>query len=199
MNQRIYDRLAAGVSLLLLAILAGATYYLAEMSDRGPGGSASRKITHEPDYFVERFAMTRLNSKGEPIFKMSAERLNHFPDDDTSEFVKPLLVSLDPNSPLLTLRSDRGRSTSEGVETHLYDNVLLTRAPIADNPELRIESDYVLLLSEEDIARTHRPVRVTFGDSFLTGVGMEFNNASRQLEVKSHVHGLWIVPPKKNG
>ena len=199
MNQRIYDRLAAGVSLLLLAILGAATYYLAEMADRSGTGPGTRKSSHEPDYFVERFAMTRLNAKGAPIFKMSAERLNHFPDDDSSEFVNPLLISLDPANPLLTLRADRGRSTSEGIETHLYDNVLMTRAPVADNPELRITSDYVLLLSEEDIARTDRPVRITFGDSFLTGVGMEFNNASRQLEVKSRVRGLWVVPDKKNG
>jgi lipopolysaccharide export system protein LptC len=202
MKQRVYDRMAAGVSLVLLATLAAGTWYLAEIASRHAAGNAAPKISHEPDYFVERFALTRLNARGDPVFKMSAERLDHFPDDDSTTFVHPLLVSLDPGNPLVTLRADRGMSTTQGLETHLYDNVLLTRAATGGataNPELRIESDYMLLLSEEDVARSDRPVRITYGDSVLTGVGMEFNNGSRRLEVKSQVRGRWVAPPDKNG
>ena len=202
MNQRLYDRVAALVSVLLLATLAAGTWYLAEMTNRAPGGGGSAKLAHEPDYFVKNFALTRLNAKGEAVFRMEAKRLEHFPDDDSTEFVLPKLVSLDPEKPLVTLRALRGNSTSQGLETHLHDEVVLTRAGDKGQPSLTVESDYVLLLSEEDVARTNRPVRITYGDSTLTGVGMEFNNGSRQLDVKSQVRGTWVAPPptpKSNG
>lgn len=196
MSPRAYDRLAATMSVLLLVVLAGVTWYLAHVAgDLGAGGG-SRAAVHEPDYFVERFALTRLNARGEPIYKMSADRMEHFPDDDSSEFARPHLVSLDPAKPLVTVRAERGRATSEGIETHLYDDVLMTRAPFDDNPALSIETDYVLLLSEEDIARTDRPVRITSGASTLTGVGMEFNNGLRRLDVQSQVKGTWVAPAR---
>lgn len=195
MSGRIYDQVAAGISLLLLGILAGVTFYLADLASRDLSRGASRKVTHEPDYFVERFALTRLDSQGQPAFKMSALRLVHFPDDDSTEYQNPTLVSLDASKPQVTLNADRGRSTSDGVQTHLYDNVVLTRAAFADNPQLRVVTDYLLLLSKDDIARTDRPVRITSGESILTGVGMEFNNVTRRFEVKSQVKGTWIAPP----
>ncbi len=87
----------------LLAGLAGFSYYLAELSDRVERPAADPRLAHEPDYFVEGFAVTRLNATGEPVFRMSAERLVHFPDDDSSEFDAARLVSLDPTKPLVTL------------------------------------------------------------------------------------------------
>ncbi len=71
---------------VLLAVLAAFTYYLAELADQFRDSLRPRPLAHEPDYFVERFAVTRLNQQGEPLYRMSAERLTHFADDDSSEF-----------------------------------------------------------------------------------------------------------------
>ena len=97
----------------------------------------------------------------------------------------------------MTLRADRGRSTTGGEQTQLHDDVLLTRAAQGKDPELRIQSDYVLLLSQEEIARTDRPVKITQGGSTLTGVGMEFNNSTRVLTVFSRVRGVWATSPER--
>jgi lipopolysaccharide export system protein LptC len=105
-------------------------------------------------------------------------------------------VSLDPSKPRITLTAERGHSTSEGIETHLHDKVVLTRAPSEDNPPLQIATEYMLLLSNEDIARTDRFVRITNGESILTGIGMEFNNTVRQLDVRSAVRGTWVLADK---
>lgn len=194
MFQRQYDRLAAGLSIALLAGLAGLSYYLAELSGRMERTVGAHAPAHEPDYFVEGLALTRLNPSGQPVFRMSADRMVHFPDDDSSEFQNPLLVSLDPARPLVTLRAERGRATSGGEQTHLYDAVRLTRAAAGGRPPLQVDTDYVLLLPQQDIARTDHPVRITQGDSSLTGVGMEFDNAARVLKVQSRVQGVWAPP-----
>lgn len=197
MFQRQYDRIAAGISIALLAGLAGISYYLAELSARVDLPRIARGKTHEPDYFVEGLALTRLNAAGQPSFRMSADRLLHYPDDDSSEFQRPLLVSLDPGKPLVTLRANRGRATAGGEETHLHESVQLTRAAQGNRPELRIDTDYALVLHEQNLARSDRPVRITYGDSSLTGVGMEFDNSTRVLKVQSNVQGVWVAPARR--
>lgn len=199
MRQQYYDKLAAVLSIALLALLAGSTYYLAVVVERFPHGPSERKRTHEPDYFVENFSLTRLNERGEPTFRMSAQRLTHFPDDDSSEFTRPVLISLDSAKPRVTLTADRGTASSKGEQTHLHDNVVLTRAAQADNPALLISTDYLLLLPEQDIAKTDRPVRIAYGQSTLTGTGMLFDNGQRQLTVHSSVRGEWVTPPQNSG
>ena len=196
MKQRLYDRFAAVLSIGLLAGLAGFSYYLAELAEQADRRTTRADPRHEPDYFVEGLALTRTNASGAPTFRMSARRLKHFPDDDSAEYEQPVLVALDPARPLVTLRAERGRTTSGGERTDLYDQVVLVRAGDRTQSELRIETDQVTLLAEEDIARTDRPVKILYGVSSLTGTGMEFDNASRTLKVRSRVHGVWAAPPK---
>ncbi len=193
---RLYDQMAALISLVLLGILAIMTYYLAEFAGRDDKVNRPRKLTHEQDYYVEHFALTRLDSQGQPSFTLTAAQLKHFPDDDSTEYSRPKLVSLDPSKPKVTLTADRGNSTSEGEETHLHDNVLLTREATATSEPLTISAEYMLLLSNDDIARTDRLVRIVNGSSVLTGTGMEFNNSTRQLELHNQVRGTWVLPDK---
>lgn len=196
MNPRFHDRLAAGVSVLLLAGLAGGSYYLAEISWQMATGPSASPVRHEPDYFVEGLVFTRINAQGEPAFRMSAQRMVHYPDDDSTAYERPVLVSLDPTQPPLRMVADTGTSTTGGVETRLSGHVVMTRAATAIEPTMTIHTDYVVLYSATEIAKTDRPVRIERGASVLTGVGMEFNNAARSLIVDSEVHGTWQPLPK---
>lgn len=196
MKQRFYDRAAAALSVALLAALAGFSYYLAELSEQYARQPSERKLTHEPDYFVEHFSLTRVNRAGDPVYRVSADRMLHYPDDDSTEFLRPVLVSLDPAKPLMTLRADRGQASSRGEQTNLYDNVVLTRAASGDRPEMKLATEHLLFLPDEDIARTELPVRIDYGRSSLTGVGMEFNNSARVLTVRSKVRGVWVAPAR---
>jgi len=195
-NARAWDRFAALLSLLLLAVLAGGSYYLAEMSRRLATGPAPAELRHEPDYFVERLVFTRVNAEGDPAFRLSAERMVHYPDDRSTEYRNPEVVSLDPAKPLLRLVGDTGTSSADGVETHLRGNVVMTRAAGGGDPAMTVRTDHVVIYSDTEIARTDRPVVIERGGSTLTGVGMEFDNSARSLTVDSRVRGTWQPAPK---
>ena len=196
MKARFHDRLAAAVSVLLLTALAGGSYYLAELSWQMATRPSGQETRHEPDYFVEGLVFTRINAHGAPAFRMSAQRMVHYPDDDSTAFDKPVVDSLDPSQPPIRLVADTGTSTTGGVETHLSGHVVMTRAGTEQEPPMTILTDYVVLFSRTEIAKTDRPVRIERGASVLTGVGMEFNNAARSLLVESQVQGTWQPEPK---
>jgi lipopolysaccharide export system protein LptC len=197
MNQRAYDRMSATLSVGILAVLAAVSYYLAEFTNQFSELQRARNLGHEADYFVEKLSLTRMNREGQPLFRLSAVQLTHFADDSSSEFERPQLVSLEPEKPLVRITADRGVASDDGDITHLHGNVVLTRAAQGDRPELQIRTEYAQILPNQEIARTDKPVRINYGDSSLTGVGMEFNNSTRVLNVLSEVTGIWTTPASK--
>lgn len=196
MTPRVYDRLAAGLSLLLLLALAGATFYLATIALQRGGPFIERPLGHEPDYFVEGVVFTRINQRGDPVFRISAERMLHYADDETTAYTKPVAISLDPAKPQLTLRADQGTSSPDGNETHLHGNVVMQRAATATEAAMVATTERLVLHADTEIAVTDQPVRIVQGPSVLTGVGMEFNNAARSLRVDSQVRITWQPPPQ---
>lgn len=194
MRRRSWDNLAAGVSLVLLAGLAAGTWYLALLSDREEARASVRTPPGEPDYFLDDAVFTRINVNGDPVYRMSAQHLLHFPEDGTSVYRSPVLVSVDPARPRVTVRADQGRSNADGSQTVLTGDVVLVRAPTESEPQMTIRTEKVTIHSDTQIAQSDQPVRIERGSSVLTGIGMEFDNAARSLKVDSQVTFTWQPP-----
>jgi len=195
-NSRLYDRIAAALSLVLLVALGLFTFYLAQVAEREQASRGQpRPPSTEPDYFVDRMALLTMNDRGEPAYRLQAQRLQHFPVGDVTVFEAPVMVSLDPSRPRVTVTARQGRLTPGGEEAHLQGDVVVTRAGTANAPPLKAETDYAVVLPEQDIVRTDRPVTIVQGGNRLAGVGMELNNRTRQLRLDSRVSAVWTPPP----
>lgn len=193
MNARSLDRIAAGVSLALLGALGLFTFYLAQVARPADSRGNEPPPPDRPDYFVEKMALLSMNDQGEPTYRLEARQLQHFPADDVAEFEEPVMVSLDPTKPRITLTANRGRLIQGGEEARLSGNVVMTRAATERNAPMKVETEYAQVFPDEDIVRTDRAVEVIQGGQRLTGVGMELNNRTRQLRVDSQVRV--VVPP----
>jgi lipopolysaccharide export system protein LptC len=189
---RTYDRLAALLAIFLLSILAAFTFYLAEFANRNDKPLESKVVRHEQDYFVERFTLVKLNAQGQPAFRLAADLMRHFPDDDTTEFVKPTLTSLDKSKPRITVVSDNGKAGPQGDITELFGNVVLTRAPTDLTKQLKVYTEYLLIDSNKETGTTDRPTKITQGASELTGIGMNFDNLNRLFALHSNVKSTWV-------
>jgi len=180
---------------VLLLLLAGATWWLervVELSEpQTPGNSR-----HDPDAVVDRFTVTRFGPEGKAASTLTATRMLHFPDDETTELDAPRAVQLPKDAPPVRIRADRGTVSKDGDEVHMYDNVLVTRDATADRPELRVTTTYLHLWPKDEVARTPEPVTIIEGDSRLAGVGMEVRAKSREFELHSRVKGS-LAPASK--
>ena len=54
-----------------------------------------------------------------------------------------------------------------------------------------LKTEYLLLLPDEDIARTDKPVEITMGQSIMTGTGMIANNATQEFQLLHNVRGTY--------
>ena len=96
------DRLTAWSPVLLLGGLAALTYWL-DAQVQAPTGARSGAPRHEPDTYIEKFRAGALGTDGKPRQSISATRAQHYPDDQTSEFVDPKLHLTEPGRPALAL------------------------------------------------------------------------------------------------
>ncbi len=181
--------------LLLMLSLAGLTFWL-ERTVRDEEGVHPALRRHDPDYIVDNLSHTRFNAQGAVESTLSAAKMLHYPDDDSTDLVAPRVVQTKPNEPRVTLTADRGALSQDGEEVFLYGNVLVVREGGPDRPETRMRTTFMHVVGARSMIRTDREVVVTEMDRVLSGRGMEYYNDSRELFLRERVRGKF-EPRKK--
>lgn len=184
------DRASSLFPLLLMLALAAASLWL-ERAVQAPERDNSGKTRHDPDFVAEEFGITKIGATGKPEYALSAERMLHYPDDESTDVVVPRLVQHQDNTTPVVIRADRGKIAKNGVEASFYGNVVVVREAGQGRSELRVQTEYLQIVPDRDLARTDKPVVITEGRSRLSGVGMEFNNKTRQFALQSQVRGTF--------
>jgi lipopolysaccharide export system protein LptC len=186
------DRINAWFPVVLLALLAIVTVWLnaqVQPPDRGSSGTAR----HDPDYIVENLAATRFGPAGERRHTLTAKRVTHYPDDDTTHLDDAQLLEFSQIAPV-TVTARTALVSSNGEEVFLHDNVKVVRAPYAKQSALTLETAYLHVIPDDDFAETDQPVRIYDADTVVTGIGLEFNNATRVVKILSNVRGTYRKP-----
>jgi lipopolysaccharide export system protein LptC len=166
----------------LMLALALLTFYLERTVREDDAPPALRR--HDPDYLVSNFTTTTYNHEGAAETVMSAMKMVHYPDDDTTELLAPRLVQAKPNEPRFTVRAERGQLSRDGDEIFLFGAVLLVA---------RMTTEFLHILRERSLARTDKPVKIVEGGRSLQGRGMEYNNETRELVLRHDVQARFVT------
>jgi lipopolysaccharide export system protein LptC len=176
--------------MLSLALL---TFYLERMVHEDETQPAKRR--HDPDYVISNFTSTTYDGDGRPLNVLSATRMVHFPDDDSTELEAPRVVQTKPGEPRMSVQAERGAMSADGEEIFLYDNVVMVRAAHADRPEARLTTSFLHIVRERSLVRTDREVTIVEDHRSLRGRGMEYNSESQVFTLMADVRGRF--EPKK--
>jgi len=87
---------------------------------------AEAPLTNEPDYYIQNFTATGRDEAG-VIYVLKAERLAHFPLDNTALLDKPHLVQYQEGKPARQTTSESGWMSGDGSEVLLTGNVEVTQ------------------------------------------------------------------------
>lgn len=150
---------------------------------------------HAPDFVVDNFTLTRYDADGRVESTLTASKMRHFPDDDTTELEKPLVVQTRPDRARMTLSSERGALSQDGTDVFLYDNVLLVRDARDEAPEQRMTTSFLHIVRGKSLVRTDRDVLIHQENKELSGRGMEYDNETGQMFLRGRVRGRF--EPKK--
>jgi lipopolysaccharide export system protein LptC len=179
--------------LALMLSLALLTFYLDRIVREDETQPAKRR--HDPDYVITNFTATTYDGEGTPLSILSAARMLHFPDDDTTELHAPRVLQTKPKEPRLRVSAERGAVSADGQELFLYDNVLLVREAYEERPEARLTTSFLHILRDRSLVRTDREVTIVEDTRSLSGRGMEYNSELRVFTLMAEVRGRF--EPKK--
>lgn len=184
------ERLAAWFPLLLLAILAALTFWL-DRAVQPPAGKSDGATRHDPDFIVDRVSAMRTTADGGIRHTLFAEKMIHYPDDDSTNLQSPKFVSYASGKAPITITSREALLSKDGENVYFQDNVRVTRAPYGDKSELVMETSYLHVIPNANVVQTDRPVVITDANTVVNAIGLELNGETRILKLKSRVKGIY--------
>ena len=110
--------------------------------------------------------------------------MEHFPDDDSYEILKPRAFVLRPQNPLIIATSRTATIYENGDRIVMHGDAVVLRMGDEERQPLNFRSDELTMLVKQDITYTDLPATAVSGRSRMSGVGMRYNNASQTLDVQ---------------
>lgn len=187
-------RWPALLTLGLMLLLAGGSFWLLKKFQQTEQSSPAQARGSDPDYTMDDFRYVSVAPDGKVSYLVEGERLSHYPDSDDSVVSQPRLTSYYPDRPPQTLRAETARINGDHSEVHLHDKVVLRRPPARGADDLTVKSDYMLVLTKQDVVKSDRPVHGKQGNSSLSGTGMVADNSRRTLTLHSQVSATFVQP-----
>ncbi|MEN9794904.1 MAG: hypothetical protein RJA17_1444 [Pseudomonadota bacterium] len=187
------DRIGTLVSVVLLGALAAASYLLSEWALQPDWQKASATRTG-PTAYVYGATIVRSNSEGFPAQRIQTPEIEQLADGQ-SFFTEPVVVTLRPDRPPIMATALRGEVSSDQSVVTLKKTVVVTRQAYETDPAVRVETESLTFLVNEDLARTADPVMIYRGASTLYGVGMTLNQKTDQVTILAD--SRMVLPKQK--
>jgi len=149
---------------------------------------------NEPDYIVENFSLVRMTESGQPRYLVSGARLAHHPVNDVSEVSKPVVESMAPGRPRMTMHADRAQIHHQENRIELIDNVDIVRPATPGSEAMRARTSALTVLADEEIVKTDRPVQMQIGASTVNSVGLVAENPTQKVHLG---RGQIVYPPRQ--
>jgi len=178
------DRIASVIAILLLALVAGTSYWYSRSLQTGP---ATVVVHPKVDADADRVTLIQFDSLGRAKYKLFADRMTHYARTDDVDLVSPHLVSLRPDEPRTEAVAQLAHMENGGERIRLSGEVVLTRASPPGEPPLRVSTEMLLALPDQDRYWTDRPVLVDHGRDSIQAHGMQLDNITRRAEFLADV------------
>jgi lipopolysaccharide export system protein LptC len=179
------DRTTSLFPLFMLLLLAALTFWLSRViqsdAPRGP-------LRHDPDYWAEGVKVLRFDINGTLQHTLTAEKLLHYPDDDTTIVTRPHVTY--HSQPPVEIAARMAYIGRDGKEADLVDEVKVTRHGAKDGvPSTTLESRTLKIFPDEEKGSTGDPVTITRGSSVMHGTGLEIDNGTGITVLRGRVSG----------
>ena len=146
---------------------------------------------HNSDYYISGFTTLALDQDGQRRYRLSARRLVHYIDDDSTELTLPEYSKFNGQKSSLHVNAETGRGTQDNSLIKLQGNVLITSKDQFNNTRLVTETDQLTLYPNRDYAETGSPVTIKNAESITKGVGMTVDSREGKLVLLSKVNSIY--------
>lgn len=143
---------------LIFLTLAGGSWWLLQQDVEEP--PVRKPQAHTPDYYLENFTIISMDLEGNPKQHLTAQRMEHYPDDDSTELSHPIMILRDGDQPPWEVRSESGWLSGDGEKLQLTGTVTIDRAAGPDNRPMHLATTDMLVRPKENYAESSQKVTI---------------------------------------
>jgi len=142
-----------------------------------------------PDLFVDNMNLKLINTDGALQYRVTADRMDHYPIDDRAELSHPVMQVFSADQPTWQIRSERGKIAAGYKTVWLLGAVEIHRMATPTTRPLAIFTRDLLIKPDKQTAETVNMARIRSDRFEVESVGLFADFISNRVELKSRVRG----------
>ncbi len=190
---RLRDGVSTYLPLLLMALLALATWWLVKNTPGALPAQDRDPARQEPDYTMRSFTLQRFAPDGHLRVHLEGSELRHYPGGDRLEVDSVNVHAVAPDGRITLATAQHAVSNGDANRLQLNGGAEVTSVDASDVP-IVIRSEFLEALLDTDVVRTDRPVQVLQGRNVVRAAGLVYDHRRRQLELKGPMRAVLQVP-----
>lgn len=196
----LFDRLTLYLPVLLMGLLAMATYWLVRSTPAIEATRAAAPVQHLPDYFMRQFSVKTFTANGQLKSEVTGAEAHHFPDTDTIEIDQVHIRSFNEEGGLTTASALRAITNSNASNVQLIGQALVERQASRDasgkeQAALTFRGEFLHAFMDTERVTSNKPVELTRGQDRFTANSMDFDNRNRVMLLTGRVRG-YLAPAR---
>ncbi len=172
--------------LVLLGFLAALTFWLKQAAQLGDFGDGAKQ-RHDPDFYVEQFSIRRYGEDGALLDTLVADKMLHFPDDDSTDVVAPRLTYQGQEATVVT--ANNAWLDKEGKHVRMTGDVRVVQSGGGDKPDTVMTTSVLYVTPDDKYAHTDAPVTITQGQTVVNGNGGSIDDKAKVAVLSGRVRG----------
>ena len=194
---RVGQFVSAYLPLILMALLALATWWLVSNTPRPDEPREAAPLRHEPDYTMRGFTLQRFSANGALRVQVQGERMRHYPDTDTMEIDQPTIRATAPDGSITIARARLAVSNGDATQVQLQGGARVRREATAAAQAIEFESEFLQAFLDTERVESHLPVLLRQGTSELRVASIEYDHLSRTAKLGGPLRAKFDMPARK--
>lgn len=178
---------------LAVSVIAGVAYFfLNTYEENMPTVQSPKHENEEADYYGEHIVFKQYSSNGRLQQSLTSEHTEHFPNAQISKFEAPLVQTTSKEGNIWQIVSRYGEVKDQDSLVTLTDDVEIQPLNAAKGEHILIETQLLHYHTEEQLATSDLPVKITGEHTVITGTGLSFLVPTEILKLNQQVKTHYV-------
>jgi lipopolysaccharide export system protein LptC len=197
---RWWDQLSIYLPVLLMVLLALASYWLLRATPEPEVPGPKREVTHEPDYFMHRFSVKVFEPGGALKTELYGADARHHPDTGTLVVDAARIRSFGAQRQLSTATARQITSNDEGTEFLLEGDAAVvrqaSRGPRGEVlPRIEFHGEMLRVATDKERVSSELPVVLIRGQDQIAANALDYRGDTRVAEMTGQVKAQFAPRP----
>lgn len=196
---RAWDQLAIYLPLLLMGVLALATYWMVRVTPEVSEPQTRRPQAHEVDFFMRGAVVKTYDAQGRLQNQLTGAEMRHYANNASVEVDRPRWQGVGPGGRVTRASAQRAMSKDDGSEVQLLGQAVVVREAAALGgkplPRQEFRGEFLHIFSADDRVLSDKPVRFFSGDDEFSAESFRYDHQQRVIDLQGRVRATLISTP----